>query len=162
VYYTIFNTKLCEIIVVGNELGISHLHLSTNEGKRQFKISVDWQRNDSFFIEAQQQITAYIAGELTIFALQLNLQGTVFQQKVWQELRKIPFGELCSYQEIARAIGNERAARAVGMANSKNPIPLIIPCHRVIGSNGKLTGFASGLNIKQKLIQLEQNYLSKG
>ncbi|MBU3914125.1 methylated-DNA--[protein]-cysteine S-methyltransferase, partial [bacterium] len=81
---------------------------------------------------------------------------TEFQKKVWLELSKIAHGSLCTYKDIAIAIGNEKAVRAVGMANSKNPIPIIIPCHRVIGSNGKLTGFAHGLAMKEKLIQLEK------
>lgn len=161
-YYTTFQTPLCEIILVGNEQGLLSLHLNTHDGKREFKILANWKRNRRFFMAAQEQVQAYVAGELTRFDLPLNLQGTAFQQTVWQTLRSIPFGKLRTYQEIAVAIGNQKAARAVGMANSKNPIPLIIPCHRVIGSNGHLTGFASGLEIKQKLIQLERSQLQKG
>jgi len=161
-YYTIFNTRVCEIILVGDEDGLSYLHLNTPDGKREFNILENWKRNKRFFRAAQEQIQAYAAGELIDFDLPLNLQGTAFQKTVWQTLRNIPFGELRTYQDIAAAVGNPKAARAVGMANHKNPIPLIVPCHRVIGSNGQLTGFASGLEIKQKLIQLERSQLQKG
>jgi methylated-DNA-[protein]-cysteine S-methyltransferase len=160
IYYTLFETPFCEIFLVGNEEGLSHLHLNTQDGKRQFKISAHWKRQDRFFIEAQRQIDAYFAGELTHFDLVLNLeQGTPFQQKVWQTLRSIPFGSLRTYQQIAEAVGHKKAARAIGMANSQNPIPLIVPCHRVIASNGQLGGFASGLKIKEKLIQFETSLL---
>jgi len=161
-YYTTFQTSLCEIILVGHEQGLSYLHLNTRNRKHEINILANWKRNQRFFMAAQEQIQAYVAGELIDFDLPLNLQGTAFQRTVWQTLRNIPFGELRTYQEIAIAIGNPKAARAVGMANSKNPIPLVIPCHRVIGSNGQLTGFASGLEIKQKLIQLERSQLQKG
>ena len=161
-YYTIFNTRLCEIILVGHEQGLSHLHFNIQGGKREFEMLANWKRNKRFFREAEAQIQAYTAGELTHFDLPLNPQGRPFQQSVWQTLRSIPFGELRTYQDIAAAVGNPKAARAVGMANHKNPIPLIVPCHRVIGSNGQLTGFASGLEIKQKLIQLERSQLQKG
>ncbi|MBI9091441.1 MAG: methylated-DNA--[protein]-cysteine S-methyltransferase [Desulfobacterium sp.] len=155
-YYTRFETRFCEIILVGNAGGLSHLHLNTGQGKRKFEISENWVLNPGFFTDTINQIKAYFSGERTKFNVRLNPQGTDFQKRVWQELSKIAHGDLCTYKEIARAIGNENAARAVGMANSKNPIPLIVPCHRVIGANGKLTGFAHGVAIKDKLIQLER------
>jgi methylated-DNA-[protein]-cysteine S-methyltransferase len=88
----------------------------------------------------------------------INPGGTEFQKKVWKELAGIPYGELRTYKEIAGAMGTENASRAVGMANSRNPIPLIVPCHRVIGTNGKLTGFAHGLAMKERLINFEQEH----
>jgi len=107
------------------------------------------------FGEAKRQLTAYFNGELQTFNLKLNPEGTEFQKKVWDKLMEIPYGETRSYKDIAILIGNENASRAVGMANGKNPIPLIVPCHRVIGSNGKLTGFAFGVELKKKKFDLE-------
>ncbi|BCS97584.1 methylated-DNA--protein-cysteine methyltransferase [Desulfoluna limicola] len=155
-FYTQFQGPFCEVILVGDHAGISHLHLCTGEGKRVFEIDSGWVRNDAFFEETVRQIQAYFQGALKEFHVVLNPLGTDFQKRVWRELSRIPFGELRSYKEIARAIGNENASRAVGMANSKNPIPLIVPCHRVVGASGKLTGFAHGLAIKEKLIELER------
>jgi len=155
-YYTRFNTSFCEIILVGNVEGLSNLHLNTGDGKRCFEISKRWMINDAFFEDIVNQIREYFKGKRTKFNVIVNPQGTDFQKRVWFELSKIAYGELCTYKDIAKAIGNENAARAVGMANSKNPIPLIIPCHRVIGTNGKLTGFAHGLAMKERLINFEQ------
>ena len=109
--------------------------------------------------KAKRQLEEYFEGQRKIFNLPLSPQGTLFQQKVWQALQKIPYGETASYKDIALAINHPQAYRAVGMANNKNPIMIIIPCHRVIGCNGKLIGFAGGLNIKQKLLDLEQKNL---
>ncbi len=150
--YTRFDTPLCEIILAGGSTGLSNIFLNTES----FKIPGEWLRDDAFFADTVNQIKEYFSGKRTKFNIKINPQGTDFQKKVWNELKKIPYGKLCSYKDIAQSIGNPKACRAVGMANSKNPIPLIIPCHRVIGANGKLTGFASGLAIKEKLIKLEQ------
>ncbi len=157
-YYTKFNTLFCEIILAGNETGLSNIHLNTGTGKRVFELSKDWIKNDDFFEETVKQINQYLSGKRKQFTVTLNPIGTDFQKRVWNELSKIPFGEVCSYKDIAIAIGSQNGARAVGMANSKNPLPLIVPCHRVIGESGKLTGFAHGLDIKEKLIRLENYY----
>ena len=106
--------------------------------------------------EAQRQLEAYFAGRLRTFDLPYRLSGTPFQQQVYRALLDIPYGQTCSYREIARAIGRENACRAVGGANNKNRLPILIPCHRVIGQNGSLTGYAGGLAAKQFLLQLEQ------
>ena len=108
--------------------------------------------------EAFKQIEEYIKGTRKEFDLPLNPEGTEFRKKVWRELRKIPYGKTVSYGAIAKNIGNPKASRAVGGANNKNPIAIIIPCHRVIGSNGKLVGYAGGLDIKQKLLEIEEKY----
>ena len=105
--------------------------------------------------KAYIQLDEYISGNRTEFDLPLKPKGTEFQSKVWLELTKIPYGETKSYKDIAIAVGNEKASRAVGMANNKNPIPIIIPCHRVIGSNKKLVGYAGGLDLKEKLLKIE-------
>jgi len=161
IFYTKFDSQFCGIILAGDEVGLCHLHLDTGQGKRIFKISDDWILNDDFFKDTKSQIEEYFRGERTEFEVKLNPHGTEFQKKIWNELKKIPYGSLCTYGDIAKTAGNEKACRAVGMANSKNPIPLIVPCHRVIGTNGKLTGFAHGLDIKEKLITFEKENAKK-
>ena len=104
--------------------------------------------------ECFKQLKEYFEGNRMKFDLPLDARGTEFQKKVWNELLNIPYGETKSYKDIAVAIGNEKACRAIGMANNKNPIPIIIPCHRVIGSNGKLVGYAGGVNVKEKLLNI--------
>ncbi|WP_238925418.1 methylated-DNA--[protein]-cysteine S-methyltransferase [Vibrio sp. S11_S32] len=101
------------------------------------------------------QLEQYFSGQRAQFDLPLAATGTAFQQQVWQALTDIPYGETCSYQDIANAIGNPKAVRAVGLANGKNPISIIVPCHRVIGKNGKLTGYAGGVEVKQGLLETE-------
>lgn len=157
-YYTKFDTRFCEIILAGNDKGLAHLHLNTGEGNRRFEISGKWLLKKEFFEDTATQILEYFNGNRKRFNLAINPQGTDFQKKVWRELCRIPYGKLSTYKDIAEAIGNKKAARAVGMANSKNPIPLIIPCHRVVGMNGNLTGFAHGLRIKERLINLERSF----
>ena len=107
-------------------------------------------------LRAQQQLSEYFAGKRRIFDLPLAFYGTDFQMKVWNALLSIPYGETRSYKDIAQQIGNEKAVRAVGAANGRNPISIIAPCHRVIGASGKLVGFAGGLDKKQVLLELEQ------
>lgn len=106
--------------------------------------------------ETIKQLEEYFEGKRNFFDLPLEPKGTEFQKKVWKTLIEIPYGETRSYGDIAKIIGNEKASRAVGMANNKNPIPIIIPCHRVIGANGKLVGYAGGLDLKMKLLELEK------
>lgn len=101
------------------------------------------------------QLREYFSGKRTVFGLPVNPAGTDFQKKVWEALQTIPYGETRSYKQIAAMVGNDKASRAVGLANNKNPIPIIIPCHRVIGTNGKLTGYAGGLDIKEVLLHTE-------
>ena len=101
------------------------------------------------------QFVAYFNGERTVFTFSYEMRGTEFQKKVWQALCEIPYGQTRSYKQIAIAIGNEKASRAVGMANNKNPLAIVVPCHRVIGANGKLVGYAGGVSLKERLLQLE-------
>ena len=107
--------------------------------------------------KAIQQLREYFDGKRKTFDFNMKAQGTEFQHKVWNALQTIAYGELCSYKQIAEKIGNPKASRAVGMANNKNPLPIVVPCHRVVGANGKLVGYASGLGIKEYLINLEKN-----
>ncbi len=155
-YYTRFDTRFCEIILAGDDKGLSYLHLNTGEGKRTFEISDEWIESDDCFLDTRRQIEEYLSGKRKSFDIRLNPKGTDFQKKVWSQLCNIPYGMVRTYKNIAEATGNPNASRAIGMANSKNPIPLIIPCHRVIGTNGKLTGFAHGLAIKEKIINHEK------
>lgn len=111
--------------------------------------------------EAKAQLDAYFAGRLKVFELPLAPAGTEFQMKVWKALCTIPYGETITYGQLAGRLGNANASRAVGMANSRNPLPVFIPCHRVVGTGGKLTGYTGGLDIKVKLLQLEQRVKSK-
>jgi len=112
--------------------------------------------HSDFLYEVYTQVNEYLTGRRKQFDVPLKYQGTQFQQSVWQELQKIPYGQTRSYQEIAIGIGNEKAVRAVGQANNKNPIMIIIPCHRVIHKNGDITGFACGVEVKQYLLNLEK------
>ena len=112
--------------------------------------------DDGPFGEAEEQLKAYFAGELKEFTLELRLHGTEFQASVWRELRRIPHGETRSYGELADALGNPKASRAVGLANGRNPIGIIVPCHRVVGANGSLTGYGGGLERKQRLLDFER------
>jgi methylated-DNA-[protein]-cysteine S-methyltransferase len=114
------------------------------------------ERDDTLFDEATDQLQAYFRGELKEFTLELRMSGTPFQRSVWEQLRKIPYGEICSYGELADTLGNPKASRAVGLANGKNPIGIIVPCHRVVGADGSLTGYGGGLERKQRLLDFEQ------
>lgn len=107
--------------------------------------------------ETYKQIKEYLEGKRKIFDIPIKMKGTEFQKKVWKELTKIPYGETKSYKQIAEGIGKPKASRAVGMANHNNPIAIIVPCHRVIGTNNKLVGYAGGLDIKEKLLKIEKS-----
>ncbi|MGH3551011.1 MAG: methylated-DNA--[protein]-cysteine S-methyltransferase [Mycobacterium sp.] len=117
----------------------------------------DWVPDDGAFPDAVDQLDAYFAGERTDFDLELSLTGSAFQRRVWQALMTIPYGETRSYGEIAEQIGASGAARAVGLANGRNPIAIIVPCHRVIGASGALVGYGGGLDRKRSLLQLEKD-----
>ncbi|RLC23472.1 MAG: cysteine methyltransferase [Deltaproteobacteria bacterium] len=152
-YYCYFKAPLGRLLLTGNDL-LESLHFP--QGKTRKEPETDWVYKEKLFLGAMEQLEAYFKGELTQFDLELNAQGTQFQKMVWQELVKIPYGEIISYSELAKRIGNPNASRAVGMANGKNPISIIIPCHRVIGKNGSLTGFGGGLEVKKNLLEFEK------
>jgi methylated-DNA-[protein]-cysteine S-methyltransferase len=114
-----------------------------------------WVRDDELLADARRQLSEYFAGERTTFDLPLRPAGAPFQLRVWEALLRIPYGETASYGEIARGLGHPTASRAVGAANGRNPIAIVVPCHRVIGSNGSLTGYAGGLECKRALLDLE-------
>jgi methylated-DNA-[protein]-cysteine S-methyltransferase len=115
-------------------------------------------RDDGPFAEATAQLTAYFAGDRTDFDLPLHLEGTDFQRRVWEGLRTIPYGETWSYGQLAAQLGSPGASRAVGLANGRNPIAIVVPCHRVVGADGTLTGYGGGLERKQLLLDLERRH----
>lgn len=156
-FYTHLTSPLGTLLVAADDSGLRHI--SFPKGAEPAPPGPDWSEDENPLREPIRQLRAYFAGDLETFDLPLAPQGTPFQQKVWTELCEIPYGETISYGELARRIGNPNASRAVGLANGSNPIPIIIPCHRVIGSNGKLTGYGGGLPIKEKLLALEQRQL---
>jgi methylated-DNA-[protein]-cysteine S-methyltransferase len=151
-YCCIYPSPLGEIALTANEQGLSAL--AFQQGKSPINVAGLTQDN-SKFSEVTQQLDEYFAGERKHFDLPLAPSGTNFQKQVWHALTKIPYSETRSYGWIAKSIDNEKAVRAVGTANGANPIALIVPCHRVIGSNGKLTGYAGGLALKAKLLMHE-------
>lgn len=142
------------------DFGIIEIHATTKAVTNVKFVSSDADLSNSQTNEISEQAIAqireYFAGNRTNFDIPLAPEGTDFQQQVWNALRNIPYGETRTYKQIAQAIGNPKAVRAVGMANNKNPIAILIPCHRVIGSNGKLVGYAGGLDIKKQLLNLER------
>lgn len=129
-------------------------------GKIEKEESEIWKKEDTELLQkTKKQLVEYFNKERTEFTIPCNPKGTVFQKEVWQELQKIPYGETATYQEVAFSIGNVRACRSVGRANNKNPIPILIPCHRVIGKDNKLLGYAGGMEIKEFLLRLEGSQL---
>ncbi len=152
-YYHIFDCVFGEMLVAGDDEGLRYVNLQVPQ--KSFRIKEEWIRDKEAAADVSEQLNGYFAGELKTFDLTLTPGGTEFQKRLWKALLHIPYGETASYRDIACSIGNPLASRAVGMANSRNPIQIIIPCHRVIGSNGTLTGYAHGLEIKSRLLDLE-------
>ncbi len=143
------DTPLGALRLVAGETGLTHIEFDGQHG-RDGEEGINTALN-----AAVNQLSEYFAGRRTQFDLPLAAAGTLFQQQVWRALVAIPFGEVRSYCEIAESIGRPKAVRAVGAANGRNPLPIVVPCHRVIGSNGSLTGFAGGLEAKRTLLALE-------
>jgi methylated-DNA-[protein]-cysteine S-methyltransferase len=157
VYYSWFESPVGSLLLAGSSDRLKLV--SFGVGSRARKVSPEWQLDNSAFVEVVRQLQAYFAGERKNFDVALILEGTDFQKRVWTALRKIPYGETISYKELAEMIGSPKAVRAVGAANGANPIPIIIPCHRVIGNDGSLTGFGGGLSLKKQLLELESRQL---
>ena len=152
-YYRYLATPVGDLLLAGDEEGLSLIGFP--KGKMRHDPEADWIFNEKPFVDACRQLEEYFAGTRKEFDLPLHLSGTDFQVQVLKELQQIPYGETTSYGEIAKRIGRPKAMRAVGAANGRNPIPIIIPCHRVIGSSGDLTGFGGGLDTKEALLRLE-------
>lgn len=151
--YTMMESPIGRLMLVGSEAGLRAIHF-TREGVPPTP-EASWQHDPALFVDAVRQLTEYFAGERQAFTLALDSQGTPFQQEVWAALEAIPYGQTTSYGVLAGQLGRPSAARAVGAANGQNPLPIVIPCHRVVGSNGALTGYAGGLAIKRALLELE-------
>ena len=156
-FYTYLSSPIGSLLLAADNSGLREITFPKNGAPALPQ--PDWIEASSALAGPIRQLRAYFAGDLETFDLPLAPQGTPFQQKVWDELLDIPYGETISYGQLAKRIGNPNASRAVGLANGSNPIPIIIPCHRVIGSNGKLTGYGGGLPIKEKLLALERRQL---
>ncbi len=154
-YYTRIESPIESLLLSSDGESLTSLTMVTQRHGPFF--SETWIHDDNAkpFVEARKQLEAYFAGELTEFDLPLNMRGTEFQRQVWQKLQTIPFGMTISYGELAELVGNPNSSRAVGAANGRNPISIIVPCHRVIGSNGKLTGYSGGMERKEWLLAHE-------
>ena len=144
--------KICE---ENNKL----ISLSLQQGELEAALSSNSTQHSELLYEAYRQINEYFAGKRKKFELPICCMGTTFQEQVWEELQRIPYGETRSYEDIAVGIGNPKAVRAVGQANNKNPLLIIVPCHRVIHKNGDITGFACGTEVKKYLLDLEKKYI---
>jgi methylated-DNA-[protein]-cysteine S-methyltransferase len=154
VRYAIVGSPLGDIIISGHDSVVTGVDFT--DARNPVRVQADWERNDGAFADAAEQLRAYFAGELTRFDLQLDLHGTTFQRRVWSALLDIPYGTTTSYGSLAEKLGDPRATRAVGLANGRNPISIIVPCHRVIGADGSLTGYGGGLSRKQWLLAHER------
>ena len=154
--YKTMKSPVGELKLVASDKGLAAI-LWENDNPRRVRLTpVSEEKNNPVLLEAERQLKDYFSGKRKSFSVKLDFKGTEFQKKVWAALLTIPFGETRSYGQIAKQIQNPKAVRAVGAANGKNPIPIIAPCHRVIGSTGKLTGFGGGLEAKARLLALEE------
>lgn len=153
-YFSKMDSPIGELLLVGDGASLTQL-LMLNQKYYGHETQPDWQQDDAIFRAAREQLQAYFAGELRTFDLPLAPAGTEFQRKVWLALRNIPFGQTESYGALAQRIDAPKASRAVGMANGHNPISIIVPCHRVIGANGSMTGYGGGIERKRWLLEHE-------
>lgn len=162
-HYTEMKSPVGKLRLVASPVGLRAV-LWANEKLDRVSLGERPSRDDDnpILIQTRRQLVEYFAGDRTEFTVPLDPKGTPFQMSVWKVLRSIPFGKTLSYGEQAKRLGDARKARAVGAANGKNPISIIVPCHRVIGKDGSLTGFGGGLDIKRQLLDLEKNPRSRG
>ncbi len=153
--YKTMRSPVGQLTLVGSDRGLAAVLWEDDDPSRVRLGDLKEAADHPALMQAQQQLEEYFAGKRRTFTVKLDPAGTDFQTRVWQALRTIPFGETRSYGQIARQIGSHKAVRAVGAANGANPLSIIVPCHRVIGADGKLTGFAGGLEVKARLLALE-------
>lgn len=151
--YATIDSPIGELLLLGDGESLHGLYMQA--GRHPVRINPSWQRDDEAFADTRRQLEEYFAGERSAFDIKLHMDGTAFQRTVWHALTEIPYGETISYGELAKRIGRPDRARAVGTANGQNPIAVIVPCHRVIGANGKLVGYGGGLDDKRRLLELE-------
>jgi len=154
--YALVDSPVGELLLAGDDTGLKLINFQT--GRHRVRPRSVWTMDRRPFEEAVRQLRAYFEGDLKTFDLELVPDGTSFQLGVWRALREVPYGETISYGELARRIGNPHASRAVGAANGRNPLPIVVPCHRVVGGDGSLTGYGGGLHIKRALLDLERRH----
>jgi methylated-DNA-[protein]-cysteine S-methyltransferase len=154
ILYTTMESPIGELLLVGDGDNLSGLYMQA--GRKPGTIATGWEPSTEPFAGVKTQLQEYFAGDRTTFDVPLAAEGAPFELEVWHALEEIPYGETVSYGEIARRVGQPTAARAVGTANGRNPIAVIVPCHRVIGADGSLTGYGGGLERKRLLLELEQ------
>ena len=152
-YWQEIDSPVGALLLVGTQHALTRVHFQA--GPRRLQPRPEWQHAAEPFVQARAQLMEYFCGARRRFELPLAPEGTAFQLAVWRQLGTIPYGETLSYAQLARRLGLEKGARAVGLANGANPLPIIVPCHRVIGADGTLTGFGGGLPIKRSLLALE-------
>jgi methylated-DNA-[protein]-cysteine S-methyltransferase len=156
--YTTMDSPIGELLLLGDGEELHGLYMQA--GRKPVHVQPRWQRDDEAFADVRRQLNEYFAGDRDSFDVPMHLDGSAFQRTVWHALTEIPYGQTISYGELARRIGRPDLARAVGTANGQNPIAVIVPCHRVIGANGKLVGYGGGLDNKRRLLELESGVLS--
>ncbi|HEV8263788.1 MAG TPA: methylated-DNA--[protein]-cysteine S-methyltransferase [Gemmatimonadales bacterium] len=156
--YTRLPTPIGELLLTASASALTGVYFPP------FEARADWSQDDNepVLVRTRRQLTEYFAGTRTSFDLRLEAAGSAFERRVWDALRKIPYGATTSYSELARRLGDVKATRAVGAANGKNPIPIIVPCHRVVGARGELTGFGGGLDRKRWLLEHEGALMKLG
>jgi len=162
IVYNSFDISIGQMFAACSSKGLCRLNLSAvdirrfnNWADRTFDTPVMENGSSPYIQEAVEQVNEYLNGKRRSFSIRLDLRGTVFQRRVWQALLQIPYGRTVTYRDVAAAVDNPRAVRAVGQANNKNPVAIIVPCHRVIGSDGSLVGYGGGLELKKRLLKLE-------
>jgi methylated-DNA-[protein]-cysteine S-methyltransferase len=156
--YTSFDSAIGELLLVGDERQLHGLYMQ--EGRTAVAIREGWEPDDGPFAQAREQLDEYFAGRRTTFDVPLTMSGSPFQRRVWRALQEIPYGETISYGELAHRVGEPATPRNVGAANGRNPISVIVPCHRVIGADGSLVGYGGGLERKRILLDLEAGVLA--
>ncbi|MBK7631456.1 MAG: methylated-DNA--[protein]-cysteine S-methyltransferase [Ignavibacteriales bacterium] len=154
-YYSEEIISEINIVVLVSSKGVKKIFLNPKKEIKELSTATKLRSDDPYLFEIFNQLKEYFAGTRKKFDVPLDVEGTEFQKRVWIELQKIPYGKTISYKTLSEKLGHVKAIRAVGTANGKNPIAIIIPCHRVIGADGKLVGYAGGLDIKEKLLHLE-------
>lgn len=168
--YTEMDSPIGTLVVAATDAGVCHIEFGSMEEHREeleawsarWVKTRTWIRRDEELADVREQLEAYFRGDRRRFDVRLDLRGTAFQRKVWAALCEIPYGSTVSYKEIGQRIGNAKAVRAVGGANHCNPVPIIVPCHRVIGADGSLVGYGGGLHIKKYLLELEAPHEIRG
>jgi len=153
VYYDILSSPIGDLLLIAQEFALKKIVFQAKD--KAHEIYPEWIHGSDLLEHTKYELKAYFDGQLKEFTVNVNPHGTPFQKQIWKEVIAIPYGNVCSYQDVANNIDHSSACRAVGRANAQNPIPIIIPCHRVIGKSGKLTGYAGGLDRKQNLLKLE-------